>query len=493
VSELKDKMLQLTREEMQELGYRLVDLVVDHFDRLSQKPVARKKDRAALEKCLREAVPEKGVPMDRLLDQLQEDILGNMIHSDHPRFFAFVPSPSNFVSAMADMVAAGFNVFTGTWLESSGPSEVELVTIDWLRQLCGLPSSTAGLFVSGGSVANLTALAVARQVMLGHRIKEAVLYCSDQTHSSVERGARLLGFEPSQLRKLPTDDQYRLSMPELRRAVVLDRNGGRVPFCVVANAGTTNTGAIDPLPELVEFCRKEGLWLHVDGAYGAAAVITRRGAELLQGLEAVDSLVLDPHKWLFQPFEMGCVLVREGRRLKETFRVRPEYLKDVYRADEEVNFCDYGIQLTRGFRALKLWMSIKYFGLEQFRSAVERGLELAGKVEALLSALPHWEVVTPAQLGIVTARYLPPGKSPAEVNAINRMLIDEVINDGYAMVSSTELRGRTVLRFCTINPRTTEEDLAGTVERLDMLARTAARRLEEQALNFPNVSEISGL
>ena len=185
---------------------------------------------------------------------------------------------------MADMVAAGFNVFTGTWLESSGPSEVELVTIDWLRQLCGLPSSTAGLFVSGGSVANLTALAVARQVMLGHRIKEAVLYCSDQTHSSVERGARLLGFEPSQLRKLPTDDQYRLSMPELRRAVVLDRNGGRVPFCVVANAGTTNTGAIDPLPELVEFCRKEGLWLHVDGAYGAAAVITRRGGGAAAGL-----------------------------------------------------------------------------------------------------------------------------------------------------------------------------------------------------------------
>ena len=210
-------------------------------------------------------------------------------------------------------------------------------------------------------------------------------------------------------------------------------------------------------------------------------------------MEAVDSLVLDPHKWLFQPFEMGCVLVREGRRLKETFRVRPEYLKDVYRADEEVNFCDYGIQLTRGFRALKLWMSIKYFGLEQFRSAVERGLELAGKVEALLSALPHWEVVTPRPAGHRHGPLPSPGKSPAEVNAINRMLIDEVINDGYAMVSSTELRGRTVLRFCTINPRTTEEDLAGTVERLDMLARTAARRLEEQALNFPNVSEISGL
>jgi glutamate/tyrosine decarboxylase-like PLP-dependent enzyme len=390
-----------------------------------------------------------------------------MMHVDHPRFFAFIPSPSNFVSAMADALAAGFNVFSGTWLEGSGPTQIELVTIDWLRQICGLPDTTGGLFVSGGSMANLTALAIARETKLKNRIADAIVYCSDQTHSSIDRGLRVLGFRPAQIRKIPSDKDFRLVMSRLRRAVIADRATGRNPFCVVANVGTTNTAAVDPLPELADFCSEEGLWLHADGAYGAAAMLSDEKRYLLEGLERVDSLILDPHKWLFQPHEMGCVLVRDGRRLRQTFRMVREYTRDVERAEEEVNLQDCGIQMTRGFRALKLWMSLKVFGLEAFREGVARGIARAELAEATLGDLPRWEIVTPAQLGIVTFRYDVPGRSAAEIDALNLMLVEEMIEDGFAMVSSTVLKGRTVLRMCINNPRTTEADIRETIRRLD--------------------------
>jgi len=317
----------------------------------------------------------------------------------------------------------------------------------------------------------MTALAVARHVKLGNRIEGAVVYFSDQTHSSIERGLRVLGFQNDQLRKIQSDGCFLLDLSALEHAIEADRAAGRVPFCVVANAGTTNTGAIDPLLALVDYCHQEELWLHVDGAYGAAAVFCKRGPALLDGLARVDSLSLDPHKWLFQPYEIGCVLVREERWLQEAFHILPEYLEDIEGKEGEVNFCDRGIQLTRGFRALKLWMSLKVFGQSHFREAVNRGFEMAEVAEAALRELSNWEVVTPAQMGIVTFRCAPEGLPPEELNWLSRELVDEMIADGFAMVSSTVLRGWTVLRMCTINPRTTETDVRGTIKRLDDMSK----------------------
>jgi glutamate/tyrosine decarboxylase-like PLP-dependent enzyme len=464
-----DGALQLSAEEMRALGYHVVDIIIEHFESLRGKPVAHKVDKTRLKKRLLCPLPRKGTSVDIILQQLQRHVFNNIMHLDHPRFFAFIPGPSNFVSVMADALAAGFNVFGGTWLEASGPTEVELTTIDWIRKLCGLPNTAGGLFVSGGSIANLTALAVARHVELKNQIRGAVVYGSDQVHSSIERGLRLLGFHHTQFRKLPSDDGFRLSLPILRREVADDQAAGKNPFCVVANAGTTNTGAVDPLLALSKFCRKQGLWLHVDGAYGAASMLCEKGKSLLRGMENADSLVLDPHKWLFQPYEIGCVLVRDSRQLRETFRILPEYLKDVDRSEEEVNFCDYGIQLTRSFRALKLWMSLKIFGLDAFRKAVSRGIELAELAEQTLRRLHRWEIVTPAQIGIVTFRYVSDTHSPSELDSINQQIVNEMIEDGFAMVSSTVLRGRTVLRMCTINPRTTPEDIRQTILRLNRL------------------------
>jgi aromatic-L-amino-acid decarboxylase len=463
--------LNLSREDMRALGYRVVDMLVEHFQELPEKPVTRNAARPTLEARLRQAIPEHGLNALEVLERLQRDVLSNIMHVDHPRFFAFVPSPSNFVSVMADALASGFNVFAGTWLEASGPTQIELVTIDWLRQACGLPDSSGGLFVSGGSMANMTALAVARHIKLGNWIEGAMVYFSDQTHSSIERGLRVLGFQDNQMHKIPSDDCFRLDVSALQRAVEADRAAGRVPFCAVANAGTTNTGAIDPLPALADYCHQEGLWLHVDGAYGAAAVFCERGQALLDGLGRVDSMSLDPHKWLFQPYEIGCVLVREEHWLKETFHILPEYLADIERKEGEVNFCDRGIQLTRGFRALKLWMSLQVFGRSGFQEAVDRGFEMAEVAEAALRDLPDWEVVTPAQMGVVTFRCVPAGLSPEKLDWLNRELIDEMIADGFAMISSTVLRGQTVLRVCTINPRTTEADVRETVKRLDGVSK----------------------
>jgi glutamate/tyrosine decarboxylase-like PLP-dependent enzyme len=465
---MNESRLELTSEEMRSLGYRIVDQIVEHLENLASKPVMCVSPRSELEAELREPLPEQPTPVDSLLDQLRRAVWPNIGNVQHPRFFAFIPSPSNFVSVMADALAAGFNPFAGNWFEGSGPAQIELVTVDWLREMCGLPETAGGLFVSGGSMANLTALAAARRAMLGERNDDAVIYFSDQTHNSIEKALRVLGFARKQIRALPSDENFRLPVESLRRAVAEDRADGKRPFCVVANAGATNTGAVDPLDQLADLCKRENLWLHADGAYGAAAGLSERGRKLLMGIEGVDSLSLDPHKWLFQPFEIGCVLARDATLLKKSFHTMAEYLEDTKRAEEEeINYYDYGVQLTRGFRALKLWLSIKTFGAAAFREAIHRGFDLAEFAENVLRQSGCWRIVTPATMGIVTFRYVAKGRSEIETNEIHRRMVEMMSEDGFAFANSTTLRGQTVMRLCTINPRTTEDDVRATIRQLE--------------------------
>ncbi len=466
--------LQLSPEEMRSLGYRVVDLVVDHIAAGRDADLGSAPDRAELEEKIREDLPEEGQDPHTVLNRVQDDILPNTMRVDHPRFFGFVPGPNNFIGVLADALAAGFNVFSGTWISGAAAAQVELVVIDWLRDLCGLPDEAGGLFTSGGSMANVTALAAARHAMLDDDVTDAVAYCSDQTHTSVDRALRLLGFGPDQLRRLSSDDHFRLSPETLTEAIVRDRSHGRRPFCVIANAGTTNTGAVDPLPSLAEVADAEGLWLHVDGAYGAAAVICERGRERLSGLERADSLTMDPHKWLFQPFEIGGVLVRNENHLRRAFRLEAEYLEDAIGQEDEVNFSAYGIQLTRSFRALKLWMTLKVFGRKHVAEAVRRGFERAEQAEHLLRERPGWKIVTPAQMGIVTFRCVPDGWTDDEIDALNRRLAPAISKEGEVFLTQTSLDGRPVLRLCPINPRSTEEDLQLAIDRLDHLRRTMA-------------------
>jgi aromatic-L-amino-acid/L-tryptophan decarboxylase len=478
---MNEPKLELTSEEMRSLGYRVVDQIVEHFETLASKPVMRVSPRVELEAELREPLPEESTPVDALLDQLRRVVWPNIGNVQHPRFFAFIPSPSNFVSVMADALAAGFNPFAGNWLEGSGPAQIELVTIDWLREMCGLPETAGGLFVSGGSMANLTALAVARRARLDNRSGDGAIYFSDQTHNSVEKALRVLGFAREQIRALPSDEDFRLPVESLRRAVAEDRADGKRPFLVIANAGTTNTGAVDPINQLADLCERENLWLHVDGAYGAAACLSERGRKLLVGIERADSLSLDPHKWLFQPFEIGCVLARDARLLKKTFHTMAGYLEDTKRAEEEeINYYDYGVQLTRGFRALKLWLSIKTFGAAAIREAINRGFEMAEFAESLLRQSDCWRIISPATFGIVTFIFVAEGCSESEISEIHRRMVEAMAEDGFAFANSTTLRGQTVMRLCTINPRTTEDDVRATIKQLEQFGRELQDRIKSR-------------
>jgi glutamate/tyrosine decarboxylase-like PLP-dependent enzyme len=449
-----DDRLTLPPDQLRRFGHRVVDLVVDHLSGLRDEPPVRTGDRAALEALLREPPPEEPGDLDAAVDLLAHSVLTHMQHSDHPRYFARVPSPSNGVAALGDVLAAGFNVFATSWAGGSGPTVLELVVVDWLRELCGLPDGTEGVLLSGGSVSALTALATARAECGGD-----VAYLSDQTHASNARALRILGVP--HVRVLETDDAYRLPADAVRAAIAEDRRAGRAPFCVIGTAGTTNTGAVDPLAQLAAVCRDEQLWFHVDGAYGAPAALTAQGRALLGGLEHADSLCLDPHKWLFQPVEVGSLLVRRPGALARTFAMAPEYLRDV--AGGEVNLRDRGPQLSRGTRAIKLWLTVKAFGVGALRDGIARGIALAERAQAQLEATPGWEIVTPAQLAVVTFRR-------AGDDALTAALAGRAVADGYAAPSSTVLRGRPALRLCTINPRTTDAEIDETVARLTALA-----------------------
>jgi aromatic-L-amino-acid/L-tryptophan decarboxylase len=450
--------LSLDPEEMRRLGYRVIDRIVDHLGELRELPPIRVGDAGELRAAVGGPPPEAPGEPDAALDALFEQVLPFVQHPDHPRFFARIGSPSNFMSVLADLVTSGFNVFTGSWTGGSGPSTVELVVVDWLRSICGMPEGSEGVLVTGGSVASLVGLAAARtardqdgrQRTRGGGERRAV-FVSPEGHASVARAARLLGLEP---RILPA-----LSADAVRAAA--DDSA----LVVAATAGTTSTGAVDPLDELADVCAELGLWLHVDGAYGAPAVLTERGRAVLAGLERADSLVLDPHKWLFQPYEIGCVLVREPELLERTFALSGVYLRDTLGG--EVNFRDRSVQLTRGGRALKLWLSMRTFGLAAFRDAIDRGIALAEHAEALLRERPGWEVVTPAQLAIVCFRRDGDDELQTRLSAA-------MVADGFAAPSTTEVDGRVALRLCTINPRTTFNDIEETIWRLDALSGSCA-------------------
>lgn len=455
---------------MCELGHAAVEFVVDRLARIDDLPVARRSSRPELEALLREPVPCGPREPLEVLDRVVHTILPACAATDHPRFFSYVPGPSNYVSAVADFLASGANVFAGHWLVGAGAAQVEIVVVDWLRQVFGLPEAAGGTLTSGGTAATLVAVHAARVDRLGQMPGHgARLYVSDQTHAAIIRGLGFQGFARSQLRRIAARPDMTMDPRALEASIAADRDSGATPMCVIATAGTTSTGAVDPLAAIADVCEQHRVWLHVDAAYGGAAVLTERGRRLLRGLERADSIAVDPHKWWFQPYEVGCVLVRDAEVLRRAYTLHAEYLTETRSTADPVNFYDYGPQLTRSFRALKLWMSLQVFGLDAIRSAVEHGLTMAEQAELLLRDRPHWRIVTPAQLGIVTFEPHLPHHAPDRVRGITRAIAEDTIHDGHALVLTTDLGTGPVLRMCTTHPETTTSDLTSTVDLLDRL------------------------
>jgi aromatic-L-amino-acid decarboxylase len=444
--------LGLDTEQMRSLGYWVVDRVVEHFETGADGPAIRASSADELRAALGGPVPERpGDPLEAM-QTLVDVALASMQHGDHPRHFARVPGPSSYAGVLGEWLGTGFNAIASSWQGASGPATVELVALDWLRELLGLPAGTEGVLLSGGSMSNMTALAAARQA-----VGPGVAYLSDQTHASIGRGLVALGFSPGDVRVVPTDAGLRLTATAVHDAVREDRQHGRSPRFIVATAGTTNTGAVDDLEGLAELAVAEDLWLHVDGAYGAPAALCPAGAAALGGLEHADSLVLDPHKWLFLPYDIGCLFVRRPGILARAFGMRPEYLADVRLSAAEVSFGDRSLELTRRSRALKLWLMFRVYGAARLRTAIARCLALAEYAQELIEADPDWALVTPAQLGIVT--FTRAGWSAEEHTA----RVAALAASGYAAATSTTLQGRPALRLCTINPRTTESDIEQTL------------------------------
>ncbi|HEY2772357.1 MAG TPA: aminotransferase class V-fold PLP-dependent enzyme [Solirubrobacteraceae bacterium] len=453
--------LGLTPEQMREIGYRTVDMLIEELTDRSI-PAMRRGQGADLRARLGAPPPTEPRSWDELLAQTRRDVLGPMSRLAHPAYFAFIPASSTFPGALGDLIAAALDIDVGSWMSAAGPSQLELVVLDWFKQWIGYPAEAAGILVSGGSAANITALACARESLLGAMSDTVVAYVADQTHSSVARAARLLGFRPDQLRVLPTDADHRIRLDAVIGTIDADTAAGLRPLVVCANAGATNTGAVDPLRELAEVCHERGMWLHADGAYGGFAALTERGRAQLAGIELADSVTLDPHKWLYQPIECGCLLVREGHRLKNAFTINPDYLAD-YKSDE-VNFSDLGLQLTRTARAIKIWLSFNYYGTDAFRQAIDRSIDLAELAEQEVAARPELELVSPASLGIICFRRRFDGvDGEDDIAEVNAKLVTAFELSGRGLVSSTRLHGRYAIRMCVMNHTSGPDDVRETL------------------------------
>lgn len=470
----KTEKLELTKEEMQDYGHAVVSSIVEHFDTQNQKYPVATASRKEMDSLFLEDVPEKPTDARLVLDFVLQKVMTQSNVVSHPKSYSFVPGPSNFISAMGDALASGFNIFSGGWAASPAAAEMEIVTMNWLLKIYGFPVKRGGgIFTSGGSMANLTAIATARKVKCGDDFSKAVIYLSDQAHSSNIKAIRVLGFRKEQIRIIPTDGEFKIGINKLKNAIAKDKIEGWQPFCFIASAGTTNTGTVDPLNELAGICKKEKIWFHIDAAYGGAAILAKNGKQLLNGIEKADSITVDPHKWFFQPYEIGCLLVRNHKWLKGTFTEKPEYLRDIEGNESEINFYDHGIELTRRFRALKFYMSIKTFGLKAFRKAIDYNIKLAEQTEDYLRKSNTWEVVSPATLAIINFRFHPiSGKlTDKQLDAINQKISEKVVASREALLVTTILNKQVVLRMCLINPRTTLEDVKSTLQLCEQFAQ----------------------
>ena len=458
--------LGLSEDQMRRLAHMTVDMVLDRWSGRTDQPVVSTLSPEHLSSLLGGPVPDSPRDAVACLHLLAESALKHQQHGDHPRYFARVPGPASFVGVLGEWLATGFNSMAASWQGASGPTTIELTVIGWLADLLGLPDDTEGILVSGGSMANMTALGVARHVN-----GPGPVYCTDQTHSSIRRSLIALGVDSDLIRVLPTDEQFRLPVELLAQSIQSDLADGHQPCAVVATAGTTNTGAIDPLKSISDLCRKYDVWMHVDGAYGAPAAMVSSTKQLFDGIHLTDSVAVDPHKWLFQPYDIGCCLITRPDALENTYSMNPEYLRDVQGQRQEVDMRNRSLELSRRSRGVKLWLTFQIYGADRIRQGIQRGIELAEFVEAELHRTPEvWQVVTPAQLGIITFARV--GASKRDHQEAVRLLAE----DGYAAVSSTEVKGRSVLRLCTINPLTTEGDIRGTLTRLAALTDSSAER-----------------
>jgi aromatic-L-amino-acid decarboxylase len=473
-----------TRDEIRRVGYRVADLIAEHLTALPDEPVFRPVPPELAQAFLSTPPPQDPVSPDDILDAFQHTIEPYPFGNGHPRFWGWVNSPPAVMGVFADALAAAMNPSCAGGNHAA--IYVERQVTGWFREMLGLPAASMGLLVSGGSMATMTALAVARHVKSGvdvrvNGLREAPLafafYMSTEAHSCARKAIELLGFGSASVRTIATDDDYRMNVAALEAAIAGDRAAGIRPIAVIATGGSTNTGAIDDLSAIAAVCRAHDVWMHVDAAYGGPAILSAEYAGALRAIAEADSVALDPHKWLFVPVEAGLVVVRDAEAMRSAFSLVPPYIRQSGSAGEVYGlpwFSEYGFQQTRGFRALKVWMTLQQFGLQGYREIIEENLALAGYLADLVRTAPDLELVAPPSLSVVCFRFA--GTSDRDddaMTALNRTLLERLQLGGEAFLTSTELQGRYVLRACIVNYRSRRED----VDRMLEAVRTIGQEL----------------
>jgi len=450
----EDRSLELQGEELASLIRKATDRILRYLASLPSQPSADNRDPAGLARSLREEMPESGEPPDGLLDLLFDTVIPRGFNTAGPGYLAYIPGGGLPQAAVADLIADATNRYVGVFAAAPGLAQIEANVVRWFCSIVGYPDSAGGILTTGGSLSNFSALLAARRDRLPENFLKGTIYVSDQTHHSIQKAAMLAGFPEANVREIPSDAEFRVSIGALEERIAKDRADGWAPFFLVGNAGTTNTGAVDDLGALAKVAARERLWLHADAAYGGFFALTERGRRRFAGIERADSIVLDPHKSLFLPYGTGSLLVRDPETLKRAHALSAEYLPPM---QEDADLTDYNLmspELSRDWRGLRVWLPFRMHGAGVFRTNLDEKLDLAEWAEGELETIPGVEILARPQLSTLAFRLTRPGWSEAQANARNEKLLDLINARKRVYLTATKLRGRFAIRICVLSFRT---------------------------------------
>lgn len=456
----------MSPEDFRRYGHQVVDWIAEYLAHPERYPVLSQNEPGQVKNALPSKAPERGEAMEAMLADLDRVIVPGVTHWNHPAFFAYFAISGSAPGILGEMLGAAFNVNAMLWRTSPSATELEEVTLEWLRQMLGLPQTFGGVIYDTASISSLCAIAAAREAVSELRVREdglgasgarLRLYCSEHAHSSIDKAVITLGIGQAGVRKIAADSEFRMDAGALARAIDEDRRNGWRPFCVVATVGTTSTTSVDPVPEIAEICERESLWLHIDAAYGGSAAVVPEMRWIFDGCERADSIVMNPHKWLFVPVDLSVLFCTRMDTLRQAFSLVPEYLR-TGDAEEVHNFMDYGPQLGRRFRAIKLWFVMRYFGVDGLRARIREHIALAREFAEWVDLNPDFERLAPVPLAVVCFRARPRDLVDEHyIDSLNERLMEEVNRRGKVYLSHTKLNGKFTLRLAVGNIRTTRE------------------------------------
>jgi aromatic-L-amino-acid/L-tryptophan decarboxylase len=494
----RDVPLAMTAQQFRELGHELVDTIATLLETLPRRPVVPSQTPAQVRSAIGAAAPLPGPGSDagELLRSAATVLAEHSLFNGHPAFYGYITASPAPIGILAELLAAAINPNVGGWTLAPAATEIEAQTVRWIAELIGFPANGGGLLVSGGNMANFVCFLAARRQMASWDVRAGGLnaagasrlrvYCSAETHTWVQKAADLFGLGTDAIRWITVDDEFRMDVSELRRVIAADRAAGHQPMIVIATAGSVSTGAIDPIGSIADLCEEQNVWLHVDGAYGALAACAPEAPPELQNLRRADSVAVDPHKWLYSPLEAGCALVRNAATLTDAFSYHPPYY---HFAADTINYVDYGLQNSRGFRALKVWLALRHAGRDGYAKMIGDDIRLSRRLFRSLEQHAGFDAVTQA-LSIATFRYIPPdlrlrlaeGDIEEYVDTLNRELLDHLQKSGDVFVSNAVVRGRYLLRACIVNFNTTAADVDALPEMIAAHAAELDRRLRPAIL-----------